>query len=121
MIYPTKAALPHLKKTQGHIIITGSIAGFMGLPEFSAYSGSKMALKALSQSLRIELAGTGVHVGLNYVGFVENDPEKTYLNTDGELEPLPVRSSFKRMSQEKVARIFLHGIEKRRKIPRRKG
>ena len=116
VIYPTKAAIPHLKKTKGHIIITGSVAGFMGLPGFSAYSSTKMALKAISQSLRIELAGSGVHVGLNYVGFVENDEDKTFINQDGKIEQLPVRASFKRMSQEKVAEIFLKGIAKRKKF-----
>ena len=115
VIYPTKAAIPHLKETRGHIIITGSIAGFMGLPEFAAYSGSKMALTALSQSLRIELASSGVHVGLNYVGFVENE-NKTYLTQEGKVEAMKVRSNFKRMPREQVAAIFLRGIEKRKNI-----
>jgi short-subunit dehydrogenase len=114
VLYPTKAAIPHLKKAKGHIIITGSIAGFIGLPEFSTYSGTKMALTALSQSLRIELADSGVHVGLNYVGFVENE-NKTFINKDGEVEPMPIRSTFKKMPKEKVADIFLRGIAKRRK------
>jgi short-subunit dehydrogenase len=116
VLYPTQAAIPHLRKSKGQIIITGSIAGFMGLPEFSAYSGTKMALTAISQSLRIELAEAGVHVGLNYVGFVENDENKTYLNKEGEPEKLPVRSNFKRMPQAKVADIFLKGIAKRKKV-----
>ena len=114
VIYPTKAALPFLKNSKGHIIITGSIAGFMGLPEYSAYSSTKMALTALSQSLRIELAGTGVHVGLNYVGFVVIET-KTFLNKDGKVEAMEVRAKFKRMPREKVAAIFLRGIERRKK------
>lgn len=115
IIYLTKAAIPYLKKSKGHIILTGSIAGFIGLPEFSAYSGTKMTLTALSQSLRIELAGSGVHVGLNYVGFVENE-NKTYLTKEGKVEAMEVRANFKRMPREKVAAIFLRGIEKRRNI-----
>ena len=116
VIYPTKAAIPYLKESKGSIIFTGSIAGFMGLPEFSAYSGSKMALTAITQALRIELDGTGVHVGLNYVGFVENENSKTYINKEGKVEPLPVRASFTRMPREKVAAIFLRGIARRKKV-----
>ena len=79
VIYPAKAAIPHLKKTKGSIVFTGSVAGFIGLPGFAAYSGSKMALTAITKSLRIELAASDIHVGLNYVGFAENDVDKIVL------------------------------------------
>ena len=114
VLFPTKAALSYLKHSQGSVVFTGSIAGFMGLPDYSAYSASKMSLTALVQSLKIELAGTGVHVGINYVGFVENDDNKTFLNHHGEIEKMPVRKQFKRMPLEVVAAHFVSGIEKRR-------
>lgn len=114
VLFPTKAALPYLKQSQGSVVFTGSIAGFMGLPDYSAYSASKMSLTALVQSLKIELAGTGVHVGINYVGFAENDENKTYLNHHGEIEKMPVRKQFKRMPLEIVAAHFVKGIENRR-------
>lgn len=114
VLFPTKAALPHLKQSNGSVVFTGSIAGFMGLPDFSAYSASKMSLTALVQSLKIELAGTGVHVGINYVGFAENDDNKTYLNHHGEVKKMPVRDQFKRMPLEIVAEHFVSGIEKRK-------
>ncbi len=114
VIYPTKAALPWLLKSKGSIVFTGSIAGYMGLPGYSAYSASKMALTALVQSLKIELAGTGVHVGINYVGFTENDDNKTFINRHGENEPMPERKNFKRMTQAEVAAYFVRGIEQRK-------
>ena len=86
----------------------------MGLPDYSAYSASKMALTALAQSLKIELAGTGVHVGINYVGFAENDDNKTYLNNNGEIEKVPIRKQFKRMPLEVIAAHFVRGIENRK-------
>jgi short-subunit dehydrogenase len=113
VLFPTKAALPYLKQSQGSVVFTGSIAGFMGLPDYSAYSASKMSLTALVQSLKIELAGTGIHVGINYVGFVVNDDDKTYLNHQGDIEKMPVRKQFKRMPLEIVATHFVSGIEKR--------
>jgi len=114
VLFPTKAALSHLKKSKGSVVFTGSIAGFMGLPEYSAYSATKMSLTALVQSLKIELAGTGVHVGINYVGFAENDENKTFLNHDGKIQKMPVRKQFKRMPMQEIARIFVNGIEHRK-------
>lgn len=113
VLFPTKAALPHLIKSKGSVVFTGSIAGFMGLPNFSAYSASKMSLTGLVQSLKVELAGTGVHVGINYVGFAENDSNKTILNDRGKIEKMPVREDFKRMPLKKIASYFVRGIEKR--------
>ncbi len=114
VLFPTKAALPHLKKSRGSVVFTGSIAGYIGLPNYSAYSASKMSLTALVQSLKIELAGTGVHVGINYVGFAENDKSKTYYDANGELKIMPVRKQFKRMPLEQVAAYFVKGIEQRK-------
>ena len=113
VLFPTKAAMAYLKESKGSIVFTGSIAGYMGLPNYSAYSASKMSLTALVQSLKIELAGSGVHVGLNYVGFVENDADKTYYDSKGDLKIMPVREQFKRMPMEEVANYFVRGIERR--------
>jgi len=114
VLYPTKAALTYLKQSKGSVVFTGSIAGYMGLPNYSAYSASKMSLTALVQSLKIELAGTGVHVGINYVGFAENDADKTYYDAQGNVKVMPVREQFKRMPLAEVAAIFVTGIEQRR-------
>ncbi len=114
VLFPTKAALPYLKESKGSVVFTGSIAGYMGLPNYSAYSASKMSLTALVQSLKIELAGTGVHVGINYVGFAENDADKTYFDADGNVKIMPVREQFKRMPLAEVANYFVTGIEKQK-------
>ena len=72
-VYMTKAAIPYIRKTKGSILFVGSLAGIHGLGNYSAYSSSKMALTALAESLRIEMHKTGVHIGLAYIGFTEND------------------------------------------------
>ena len=114
VLNPTKAAIAHIKKTKGSIVFTGSISGFIGLPNYSAYSSSKMALTSLVQSLKLELTGTGVHVGLNYVGFTENEKHKTFINAQGKQETMPVRKQFAKMPREVVAKHFVRGIEKRK-------
>lgn len=83
-IYPTLFALEALKASQGSVVFVSSLAGVRGFSGVSIYSAAKMALTALSQSLGIEMHTHGVHVGLIYLGFTKNDPDKTILTSQGE-------------------------------------
>lgn len=59
----TRAVLPTmLEQNSGQIVNIGSTFGSIGFAWFSAYSASKFALRGFSQSLRRELADTGVEV-----------------------------------------------------------
>ncbi len=87
----TNLAIPSLRKSNGRVLFISSMAGLLGLPGYSAYSASKMGLTALAQSLQGELAGTGVSVGVAYLGFTENDAAKKVLNRQGDLIPQPAR------------------------------
>jgi short-subunit dehydrogenase len=112
--FPTHAALPHLKKTKGSVVFISSAAGMIGLPTASAYSAGKMALTALAQSLKIELASSGVHIGIVHVGFTQNDVEKKVLNATGELVPVASRPAYLQQTQEQVAKAVLSVIRKRK-------
>jgi NAD(P)-dependent dehydrogenase (short-subunit alcohol dehydrogenase family) len=57
----TQAALPLLRETRGRIVTIGSIASRFGAPLIGPYSASKAAIAVLMDSLRIELAPSGVH------------------------------------------------------------
>jgi NAD(P)-dependent dehydrogenase (short-subunit alcohol dehydrogenase family) len=59
-----QACLPALRQSHGRIVNISSIAGRVALPLYGPYSASKFALEALSDSLRRELRGSGVHVSL---------------------------------------------------------
>ena len=112
-VFMTQAALPYIRKTEGSILFIGSLAGIHGIGNYSAYSSSKMALTALVESLRIEMHQTGIHIGLAYVGFAENDPEKTFLNKDGLLMPQFARNTIKQVPVKKVALRLMRMIERR--------
>jgi NAD(P)-dependent dehydrogenase (short-subunit alcohol dehydrogenase family) len=60
----TQACLPALRQSRGRIVNMSSIAGRVALPLYGPYSASKFALEALSDSLRRELRGSGVHVSV---------------------------------------------------------
>lgn len=110
----TIESLPHLRKSGGSIIYISSLAAIHGLPKFSAYSSSKMALRAIAESLKIE--EPKIHVGLMYVGFTQNDDTKRTINSDGSLVALGDRSNIKTQTQESVAHAILGTLKKRKFI-----
>lgn len=113
-IMPTKAALPYIKLTQGNVMFISSLAGLHGLPAGSAYCAGKMSLTAFWQSMRIELKSTGIHFGICYVSFTQNDESKRMLSSDGKLVPIQKRPKFLKQSQEQVASAIIKSIKERR-------
>ena len=81
-----RAALPALKESRGHLILTGSVAGRRALPG-SLYSCTKWAVTAMGEAARQELNGTGVRVTLIEPGmvatpFFDNIPKSGALQAD---------------------------------------
>jgi short-subunit dehydrogenase len=56
------AAKVMLAQGFGHIFNVSSVIGHVGSPFHGAYSASKFALAGLTEALRVELFGTGIHV-----------------------------------------------------------
>ncbi len=76
--YTARAALPALKESKGHVLITSSVAGRRVLPG-SFYSVTKHAVTAMAEAIRQDLDGTGVRVtsiepGMVDTPFFENRP-----------------------------------------------
>lgn len=62
LLYTSRAAIPYLKKTIGHIINLGSIAGKEVYENGNVYCASKFAVNAISQSMRIDLLKHNIKV-----------------------------------------------------------
>ncbi|MCW8852274.1 MAG: SDR family oxidoreductase [Gammaproteobacteria bacterium] len=61
----TNLAIPVMRKQgYGRIIQNSSILGFVAMPFRGAYNASKYAIEGLSDTLRLELKGTGIYVSL---------------------------------------------------------
>lgn len=67
----TKFALPHLQKTRGNIVFTGSEAGFNGSPSFTPYGGSKGFVHAFATGVALEQAPYGVRANCVCPGAID--------------------------------------------------
>ena len=60
LLYMSKALMPHIKKSKGHIINIGSIAGKEVYENGNGYCASKYAVDAISKAMRIDLIKHGI-------------------------------------------------------------
>jgi len=115
-VYLTGMALPWIRQTQGRIVAVASVAGFTGVPERTAYAASKHAMVGFFDSLRIELAGSGVSVTVIAPDFVRSEIHKRALGPDGRpLGESPLRQKGL-MTAEECARLIVPAIEKRKRL-----
>ena len=100
-----EAVLPILtaQSSGGHVAVTASLTGYIGLPHGSPYSATKAALISMCESLRAELAPHNVAVTVINPGFV-----KTPL-TDRNDFPMPFL-----IDAERAAAIIERGLADRR-------
>jgi NAD(P)-dependent dehydrogenase (short-subunit alcohol dehydrogenase family) len=69
----TNRVLPVMRRQgYGRVIQNSSVLGFVALPFRGAYTASKYALEGLTDTLRLELRGSGVHVVLIEPGPIES-------------------------------------------------
>jgi serine 3-dehydrogenase (NADP+) len=74
----TQMALPYLcQRGRGQLIFISSVVGLRALPYLGGYAAAKAALDRLTESLRVELRGSGVTVtlvrpGTTRTGFADN-------------------------------------------------
>jgi short-subunit dehydrogenase len=88
----TLAVLPRMtERGSGVLVNVASMGGRIGIAHESAYSASKFALTGWSESLAIDLHGTGVEVRLIQPGPIDTDiwdrPGTERAVYDGPLEP----------------------------------
>jgi len=115
-VYTTAAALPHLTAARGLIVAVASIAGLTGVPERTAYAASKHALVGFFESLRIELAGSGVDITLIAPDFVVSEIHRRAIGPDGAaLGKTPMQESHI-MTAEACAQLIVAAMRRRQRL-----
>ena len=72
LLYMTRAVVPAMvSRGKGHVINIGSVAGDAAYANGNVYCGTKAAVKAITDGLRIDLAETPIRVTLLKPGLVE--------------------------------------------------
>lgn len=122
---------PMRARNEGRIVQCSSVLGLVAAPYRGAYCASKFAIEALSDTLRMELKGTGIHVALIEPGpirtrFIETAIKHYKANVDMEnsahaeiyRERLAKmegggQMAFK-LEPEAVCRRLIHALEARR-------
>lgn len=72
-----------IQKKAGHIVFISSVQGLIALPERSAYSASKHALQAFSDSLRAEVSHSNVLVTTISPGYIKTNLSINALTDSG--------------------------------------
>lgn len=97
LLYVSKAVIPEMiRRTTGHIINIGSIAGKEVYSNGNVYCASKFAVDALTKGMRIDLNAYGIKVTAIHPGLVETEFSLVRFKGDAEraanvykgLEPL---------------------------------
>jgi len=115
-VYCTRYALPFLRETRGQIIAIASVAGTTGVPERTAYAASKHAMIGFFDSLRIELAGTGVDVTVVAPDFVVSEIHRRAIGPDGAPLGVTPMQEARIMRAEDCAQIILRAMQRRERL-----
>ena len=108
-------ALPWLEASRGSLVFVSSVVGKRGFPTRSGYAASKFAVHALFESLRVEWAGRGIHVGLVAPGYTSTGIRESALGEDGKPRREQGRTSGGVMTAEEAAVAILDATSRRRR------
>ncbi len=115
-VHCTRAALPALKVSGGLIVAVASLAGLNGVPERTAYAASKHAMVGFFESLRIELAGSGVAVTIVAPDFVVSEIHRRAIGPGGQPLGHSPMNEPSIMTAERCARMMRSALARRQRL-----
>ncbi len=103
----TRAILPAMvERGTGHVINIGSTAGHQVYPKGNVYNATKFGVKALSEGMNLDVAGTAIRVSSVDPGFVETEFSVVRFHGDEERAEA-VYQGFRPLSGDDVADVVL--------------
>lgn len=106
------AVPPMAARGSGHVVITGSLSGFRGLPNAIGYAASKAGTMALAECMYADLRRSGVDVQLVNPGFIRTRlTEKNAFHMPFIMEPeAAAKVMFDHMNTRRFSRSFPTGF-----------
>ncbi|MGC5330293.1 SDR family NAD(P)-dependent oxidoreductase [Micromonospora sp. DT62] len=118
VVHGTRAFLPLLTASRGHLVNVSSVLGLVGAPMQSGYNAAKFAVRGFTEAVAQELRADGVPVGVSCVhpGRIRTNIMRNARN-DGLRDYQAVREHFERsveVTAEHAARVILRGVARNR-------
>ncbi|TXD81466.1 SDR family NAD(P)-dependent oxidoreductase [Subsaximicrobium wynnwilliamsii] len=111
LLYVSKAVIPQMtQRKSGHIINIGSSAGKEVYPKGNVYCGSKHAVLAITEGMRIDLNPFGIKVAAINPGLVET--EFSEVRFKGDKKANEVYKGYKALQPEDVAEVIYFAISR---------
>lgn len=114
IVHTCQIVLPGmLERKNGHIINISSVVGYLSTPFYSAYGPTKMAVRALTETLRAEYRHSGVRFSVVY----PPDTQTPQLDYENQFKPnllKEVEKGMGVMDPDVVAAATLKGVERKR-------
>jgi NAD(P)-dependent dehydrogenase (short-subunit alcohol dehydrogenase family) len=114
----SRAFLPHLTASKGHLVNISSVFGLIGVPTQSAYNAAKFAVRGFTEALRQEMkiAGTKVGVSCVHPGGIKTNIARNarVTNVDEADEFVNALDRVAMTSPESAARTILNGVKRDR-------
>ena len=113
VVYGAKVMTPLIKKhgEGGWIVNVASMAGMGGIPYAGAYTATKAAVVALSESWAGELEGDGIHVSVLCPAFVQTRIYESARNRPEKYQPDPTPKSEKAVLTNSAKQMVESGID----------
>ncbi|WP_055444232.1 SDR family NAD(P)-dependent oxidoreductase [Lacinutrix himadriensis] len=109
LLYVSKAVIPIMtERNSGHIINIGSSAGKEVYPKGNVYCGSKHAVLAITEGMRIDLNPYGIKVGAINPGLVETEFSQVRFKGDAIADN--IYKGYKALQPEDIADIIYFAI-----------
>jgi short-subunit dehydrogenase len=101
-----------VRRGKGHVVLTGSLSGFRGLPGAVGYSASKAGILSLAETLRMDLHDTGIKVQIANPGYIRTRlTEKNDFRMPAIMEPeVAAQEIWEHMGTDSFSKSFPFGF-----------
>ena len=104
----TRALLRHMiARNVGHIVNIGSTAGHQTYPKGNVYNATKFGVRALTEGMNLDVAGTALRVSAVDPGFAETEFSLVRFHGDAE-RAKSVYKGYRPLSAEDVADVIMY-------------